>query len=317
MESNSLSSFVRILRESLHLFLKNKGLMTSIAMLILLLHSFLFSCNYFSIEPFTKDFVKKRVQLFFARPGTSKYTNIVTSMTSDFRMLAGLEWFFILALSMASLFSSATTVLASAVTYAEGNLSFLYLLSRVFKSCKRLIITWFYVSLFNLGYLLLAFSLIFPFTVNFAFPLFRPTTFVYVMLIPVSAFHTYLAVVWKMSVVISVLEEKRGLEAFGKAWQILKGLKTQGFLLNLVYDVLALIGYIWWYMESPKKGTYYSLVMGLMLLNVGCLIKMLVDMAFTVLYHMCKLSHGEEIEFERISKYIKVSNEPTIGADVA
>ncbi|XP_028775403.1 uncharacterized protein LOC114732271 [Neltuma alba] len=120
-----------------------------------------------------------------------------------------------------------------------------------------------------------------------------------------------------MSVVISVLEEKSGLEALGKAWQILKGFKVQGFLLNLMYDVPVLIGYIWWYKESPKKGTYYTLVTGLILLNVACVIKMLIVVAFTVLYHMCKQSHGEEVELQGSLKYTKVSDdEPTVGSEI-
>ncbi|XP_028782702.1 uncharacterized protein LOC114738809 [Neltuma alba] len=216
MESNSLSSFVGILRESLLIFLKNKRLMVSIALLILLLQSFLVLCNFFSIMPLTQDFLMKQTELLFASPGSSQYTDIVASMTSYFRKFAGLEWFFILALFMASVFSSAITILASAVTYAEANLSFRDLLSRVFKSCKRPITTWFYISLFNLGYIFLELSFILPFSVNFSSPLFRPTTFAYVLLIPVSAFQMYLSVFWKMSLVISVLEEKVVLKHLGR-----------------------------------------------------------------------------------------------------
>ncbi|KAI9125546.1 hypothetical protein K1719_002964 [Acacia pycnantha] len=263
MEPNSLSSLVRILRESLVILLKNKCLVASMAIFIPLLHSLLFSCNYFSIEPLTKDFVMKRSNLFFAHPGSSQYTNIVTATTSDFHKLLGLEWFFILAISMASLSPSTIAIWASSVIHAVVSLSVRDLLARVFKICKRAIITCFYISLFEFGYVFLVLSLIFPFTLNFSVPLFRPTTFVYVLLIPVSAFHMFLEVFWHMSLVISVLEEKSGLEAFGKASQVLKGFKSHGFLLNIAYGVPVLILSIRWYVEIVQKGTYKPL-MGLM-----------------------------------------------------
>ncbi|XP_028791032.1 uncharacterized protein LOC114746925 [Neltuma alba] len=237
MESNSISSFVRILRESLFIFLKNKSLMACIALLILLLHSFLVSCKFFSIKPLMKDLHMEETRLFLTSPRSSQHTHIVTAMTADLHELVGLEWFFALALTVASLFSSATAVLASAITYGEGNISFRDLVSTAsVKSCPRLFITWFYIFLFDLGYIFLMLLSIFPFALNFASP-FRPTIFLYVILFLASAFHMYLAVVWKMSIVVSVLEEKSGVDSFGKASQILKGSKLQGFLLNIMFGV--------------------------------------------------------------------------------
>ncbi|XP_054807867.1 uncharacterized protein LOC129310058 [Prosopis cineraria] len=314
MDSNMFSSFVRILRESHVILLKNRSLMASIAILMLVLHSFLVSCKFFFLRLLLKDFAMKETRLFFTSPDSSQYTNLVTAVTADVRLLAALGWFFVLALSMASLFQAATAVLATAIAHGKGNLSFRDLLSRVFKPCKRLIITWFYVSVFDLGYLVLVSMSIFTFTVNFASP-YRPTTFVYVILIPVLAFLIFLAVVWSMSVVISVLEEKSGLESIGKASQILKGLKGQGFLLNLVYGAIALMVHIWWYLVTKKKGTYDSLFLALILVNVTCLIKMSHMMAFTVFYHICMFNHGEEVELQGSLEYTKLPNEPMlIGA---
>ncbi|KAI9125589.1 hypothetical protein K1719_003007 [Acacia pycnantha] len=316
MDSNNMfSGCVRILRESHLLLLKNKSLMASIALLMLLLHSFIVSCKFFFLRLILKDFAMKETRLFFTSPKTSQYTNLVTAMTEDVRLFAALGWFFLLLLSTASLFASATIVLASTITYGKGNLlSFRDLLSRVFKPWKRVIITWFYIFVFDLGYLVLSFISIFSFAVNFASP-YRPTTFVYVVSIPVLAFLVYIGVVWNMSVVVSVLEEKSGLEAIGKSSQILKGLKGQGFVLNLVYAGFGLIVQIWWYLETKKKGTYDSLFLALVLVNVTCLIRMSLMMAFTVFYHMCKFNHGEEVELQGSMEYTKLPIEPMIGAE--
>lgn len=256
-----------------------------------------------------KDLAMDKTRLYMTRPDSSQHTNMAAAITEDLHLIVGFEWFFFLALSMASLFSSAITVSASAVTYAEANLSFSGLVSTSVKSYPRLLITWFYVSLFDLGYLFLAFLSIFP----FASP-FRPTTFLHrVILCLVIAFHMHLAVVWIMSTVISVLEEKKsGLEAIGKASQILKGFKSQGFLLNLMHGVPNWIVFIFWFMEIKRKGAYTSLFWDLIFLNVTCMIKMSLMVVYTVFYHYCKQSHGEDVELQGSFEYIKVSSEPMI-----
>ena len=151
------------------------------------------------------------------------------------------------------------------------------------------------------------------------FPMFHLTNLVYVLMIPLSSFQMYLFVFWKMSLVISVLEDKSGLEAFGKAWQILKGFKLQGFLLNLVYMTPVMILNMWWYLKISLNLKSYShpMLIGLILLNVGCVNKMLLDMGFTVLYHKCKLGHEEDVELRGSLEYTKVvSNETMIGSDI-
>lgn len=289
--------------------------MASVSLLIIFLHSFLLLCNYFSIKPFLKDFVMEQTLLFLTSPGSSQHTNIVTAMTADLRIVLGLQWFFFLALSIAFLLSSATTILATAVTYGELDLSFKSLLLRVLKLWKRPIITWFYICIFYIGYVVFASFSVVPFTFQFGTPS-HPTTFVYAIWIPAAVFYMYLAVDLNLSIVISVLEEKSGFEAFGKASQLSKGMKVQGFLLNLVFEVLVLIVYKCWDMMKEKSGINYFLLMSLLSLNIGWLIKMASSMAFAVFYHVCKQALGEEIELQRNFEYTKVSNQPLIGAEL-
>ncbi|KAF7839294.1 hypothetical protein G2W53_007776 [Senna tora] len=46
-----------------------------------------------------------------------------------------------------------------------------------------------------------------------------------------------LAVVWNLSIVVSILEAKSGVEAFGKASQLLKGMKMQGCKQSHVEEI--------------------------------------------------------------------------------
>lgn len=294
--------------------------MVSVSFLILFLYSSLLLCNFFSIKPLLIDLIMKQTLLYLTSPASSQHTNIVLAITSDVRNIAVLEWLFILAFSIASLFASATTILASAATYAQLNsqLSFKHLLLRVLKSWKSPTITWFYIAIFRIGYIILAVLSIIPLAMFFTTPSGREI-FVYTILIPVSVFYVYLQVAWNLCIVISVVEEKSGLEAFGKASLLLKGVRMQGFVLDLVFEVISLIVYILW--EKGIKKTHYNpywmMLMGLLLVNIILVIRLSAWMAFTVFYNRCKQSHGEEIELLKASlEYTKLSIQPVHGADI-
>ncbi|XVE63427.1 hypothetical protein DITRI_Ditri07aG0019800 [Diplodiscus trichospermus] len=62
-----------------------------------------------------------------------------------------------------------------------------------------------------------------------------------VLSVPVTVFYTYLSVVWDLALVVSIVEGKMGIEALGKAAQIVKAMKLQGFILNLLLTIISLI----------------------------------------------------------------------------
>ncbi|KAI4335472.1 hypothetical protein L6164_014116 [Bauhinia variegata] len=311
MEFHFLSSFVAILRESQVIFVKNRNLMASISLFILLLHSSLLLCNFFSFKPLFKDFItQESLYLQLTSPGSPEYTTILLAMAKDVRLFMGLAWFFILAFSIVSLFSSTATILASAIIYGERSLCFKDLLLTGLKSWKRTLTTWFYIALFDIGFIFFAFFSFLPLVVPI-----KMTISNYLILIIVLSFYAYLGVYWNLSIVIAVLEEKCGLEAIGKATQLAMGMKLQGFLLNVLFGILGFLLYYSWSLVSVKSEAFI-LLMALLISNIGCLIKMQAWMAFTVFYHLCKQSHGEEIELQGALEYTKAPTQPLITAEI-
>ena len=150
---------------------------------------------------------------------------------------------------------------------------------------------------------------------NFSIPS-RPSTFSYVITIPIVIFYCFLAVAWNLSIVIAVLEEKGGLEAIGKAAELVKGMKLQGFLLNILSEILASVVYLG-FILLPTKSEALSMLVVLVLFSLACLIKMAAFMAFTVLYIVCKHSHGEEIELQGSLEYVMAPKEALLGAEIA
>ncbi|CAB4292812.1 unnamed protein product [Prunus armeniaca] len=123
-------------------------------------------------------------------------------------------------------------------------------------------------------------------------------------------FQAYLAVVWNLALLVSVLEKICGIEALGKAEQLIKGSKRHGFSLNILFGALSLSVFCGVLMSENA-----AMIPLLLLNSMYCLIEMFKLTTYTVLYHECKETHGEELEMQEGTKYTKVAFTPLISAD--
>ncbi|KAM4133548.1 hypothetical protein ACJW30_01G338000 [Castanea mollissima] len=275
MELYTHFGFVAILRESLKNFLKHGKLMASITLLILSLHSLLFLANTFSIKPLLKDLITNAAFLQLTTPGTSEFAKLVTAVRHDIQVFAG------------------------------------ELLLRVVKSWKRPLITFFYLTLFELGYCFLTWATLVPLVLIFPD---HVTLSEIIILIPAVVFLSYLAVVWNLACVVSVLEEKCGIDALGRAAVLVKGFKLSGFFLNNVFGIPSLVLIPGFRLANSEKSTAIRVSVVLVMLNCLWLIKMFAFMSFTVFYYECKNNLGEK-EIESL-EYTKLSTAEQISADI-
>lgn len=135
-----------------------------------------------------------------------------------------------------------------------------------------------------------------------------------IILIPAVVFLSYLAVVWNLAFVVSVLEEKCGIDALGRAAVLVKGFKLSGFFLNIVFGIPSLVLIPGFRLANSEKSTTIRVSVVLVMLNCLWLIKMFAFMAFTVFYYECKNNLGEK-EIESL-EYTKLSSAEQISADI-
>ena len=311
MELYTLFGFMAILGESLKNFLRHGKLMASVTLLILSLQSLLFLANTFSVKLLLKDLITNAALLQFTTPGTSKFAKLVTAVRQDLQVFAGLEWIFIVTTYVTSLFCAATTILASGVTHRGIDISIKELLLRVMKSWKRPLITFFYLTLFELGFCFLTWATLF--TLVLIFPD-HVTLSEIIIFIPAAVFLSYLAVVWNLAFVVSVLEEKCGIDALGRAAVLAKGFKLSGFFLIIVFGIPSLVVIPGFRLANSEKSTTIRLSVVLVMLNCLWLIRMFELMAFTVFYYECKNNHGEK-EIGSL-EYTKLSTAAQVSADI-
>jgi hypothetical protein len=301
---------VGILKESNKIFLKNVKLMAFITLIILSLHSLLFLSYTFSIKPLINDFIINATFLQITTPGTSEFAKLLIAVKKDVKLFVGLEWIFILATSITSLFSASITILAAGVTHIGEDISIKDLLLRIVKSWKRPFVTWFYITLLDLGFGFLTWATLSSFMLFFEGPFTSLPPYFWVILSLAMVFKSYLAVVWNLALVVSVLEERRGIDALGRAGKLVKGLKLRGFFLNILFALLSLLVAVPGFMLTNGKQST-ALRVAIVLLFFNCLlvvITMFAMMAFTVFYYECKKNQGDEIESKESFEYTKIAN---------
>ncbi|KAF2310236.1 hypothetical protein GH714_007356 [Hevea brasiliensis] len=276
MESLTLMAFVGILRETHKIFSKNGRLMAYIALLTLLIKSTLFLSNFFSIKPVITDFLFEHNLLRITTPENPEFTNILTHIRKDIKIIFGVEIIYIILDSVAFLLSGTATILVAAITHGgkKDDLSLKDVLLRTASSLSRIIDR---ITVHN-----------------------NPATFAFAAnFIGVSA--------------------KRGLEALGKAAEIVKGMKLQGFLLNFAFSISSLILVLAIKTIPVAHSLALEIIIALVTINSAILVRMYWFSAFTVFYYRCKKTHGEQVELEGVSSdgYIVIpTTAPLVGDNI-
>lgn len=305
--------FMAMMKETIKLLSQNGKLMAFIAILHLFLYSLFFLLNTFSTKSLIYDLVLKMMDIASASPGTPQFANLLVSIKEDVGAFLGVELAFILIYFFISLFSKTSIIFISASSYSGDTLTVKELILRVAKSWTRPFVTGFYVTLLGLGYTTL---FILPFVIpSLVFLDHHPMaciSILAVLALVVIVFYIYLSVVWVLGLVISVLEESRGLEALGKARELVKGMRLQGFILNVVINILLLILSQVPQMIRFKQSAAKPIITGLIQLFFICLVSFFQYMAYTVLYFQCKKKHGEEIKLHGSMEYSEVPTKEEI-----
>ncbi|KAL2232758.1 uncharacterized protein LOC105155880 [Sesamum indicum] len=283
MEFSEFFHFLTILYESIKLLPKNRKLMASIAILSHIPPSILFLLFISSVQ---------------------SSTNYIR--TSQFLLIYVLEIAFFLLFITINHLSTVATILVSATSYSGKNISFEHIFSSIKGTWRRPLLTSFQVSrsssnvyLFVPWAFLVAIGSPNPITISIA--IFVGITFIVLQL--------YSSVVWALSQVVSIVEEGfQGREAVEKAAQVVEGQRLHGFMLNLFFSLLLSATFVVCWMVLGDKGSFFKnlTIYGLIVLNLTSFVKMLLFMAYTVLYFQCKQQHGEEIEMIGYLHYTKL-----------
>ncbi|XVE63428.1 hypothetical protein DITRI_Ditri07aG0019900 [Diplodiscus trichospermus] len=286
--------------------------MAFIAVVIIPFQTMLYLLNVFSITPLITDLIMKQsYKLALAVPGTPEFAKLLTGLQKDTYIFFVVEMIFLLTSLMVSFFLLVSTTYASALIHGGKMITIKDLVSTTTRSLKRPFITCFYVTLFVFGYVSF-------YRITLASLQLILGDDAIVLSLPAAVFYTYLSVVWDLALVISIVEEKFGMEALGKAAQIVKGMKFQGCILNLLLTVISILIQRFRLISKIKQPEATQIVISMVAVSLAWLVRMFGDAAYTVFYYRCKKTHGEEVESQAAAdmEYTKIPTKPLVNENI-
>ncbi|CAN4084319.1 unnamed protein product [Withania somnifera] len=308
-----LITLLRILKESIQLIPKNGKIMGLITLFYLLFTSIFFLFFKFTSDSLLRDMFIKESFIPISSINGSSLSNYLSRIEKNFKLVLAIDLSFFFSYLFISIFFTNTIILISFTSYYNKSLSFKDLGIKIFiRSCIRLFFTMFYTTIIVIGYFFFCFSRSTPFFVSSN----NLYDFSKIIIFSIFAyiFYLYLSVVWVMALVVSIVEEDYyGVMALGKSGKIIKGNEMKGFILNILFNLLALIIFQGSRVVKEKWSLNEKYSM-LILVNGSCLLKVFELLNYTVLYFHCKKEKGEEeeeeeiIELRRSIDYSKISN---------
>ncbi|XP_024959044.1 uncharacterized protein LOC112500016 [Cynara cardunculus var. scolymus] len=294
----NLSGFLELLKGPLKILSRNGKLMAFTAILYLIFYSISFLLYTYSSNPFITDFVIKLFNLASERPGTPEYTKLLADIREDIGIFLGIEVAYIILLFFVIVLAQTAIVIIASSYYSGDNLSIKELLRKVSITWTRPFVTLFYVQLLALGYMSLFFWPLFvPSLVLFDHPIILIILLV-ILGILIFTFYLYLSVVWALAVVVSVVEDSYGLSALGKARELVKGNRGDGFLLNLFLVLVSLV----FVPFQMKLSSSMPIVFVVSQSVFTCVVSIFQVMAYSVFYFQCKnhMKKSEGFEYHQI-----------------
>eukprot|EP00262_Sarcandra_glabra_P010983 TRINITY_DN26694_c0_g1_i1.p1 TRINITY_DN26694_c0_g1~~TRINITY_DN26694_c0_g1_i1.p1 ORF type:complete len:316 (+),score=29.57 TRINITY_DN26694_c0_g1_i1:127-1074(+) len=303
-ESSQTLSLTSLLREALKIPTRNKRLRLSTILLGLLPLSLLVICHDLAVGPFLvelEDLLESELN-----------DAVKARIKKDLIVLLAAESVFFVPFSLIFSYAITATTYSSAVVYKGSHFSSITLKEwflRNIKIWKRPLITWLCIAFMAITYgslvlvLLVSFSLI---TRGLALV----AWFVVVGFLA-SLFSLYLANIWILGLVISILEDRcYGLKALGRAIELIQRKKVDGIVLLLLLVLLSAPIFLVFYLNTTEDhmGAVGHFILGTLVIVFICLVQLFTFVVYTVFYYECKNSQGEEVEMEVGIGYDMVSN---------
>ncbi|KAJ4949972.1 hypothetical protein NE237_026804 [Protea cynaroides] len=292
MKSSEIS-ISGILRESFRIYHRNGKLMVFITVLIQFTFSFLAMANIYTLQPFISGLFTKAIQLQHRNTRNHKHFKASLRMEKEIILITAVEFIFLIAYSTALMCSVVATTYLAATSYRRKAFDFKELLWKFQRTCAKPMISWFIVSQLGVGYTVQVLSLLSIFLVltngSFIFALLG------VALIFLSLFfNLYVAGVWMLGLVNSVLENVYEVQTVGEDDELIEGRLVRGSFINILFLLLTAIIFLCFKLRGSKEISAPGLVTVLIMVNMICLVKIFSFIAYTVFYFRCKKIYGEQ-----------------------
>ncbi|XP_042495889.1 uncharacterized protein LOC122074958 [Macadamia integrifolia] len=285
-DSSLMSDVTGVLRAAIKLPSRNRKLTVLVTILLLFPFSILVTFHAVLAGP-----LLQKLEDFNDSPSTAQ---------KDAWILVCLEFVFSVIFCVISLFGMAATINSSSATYQGNFIRFRELLLMIQATWKRLIITGLYFLLITIAYVFLCLMMLEAFILITSVG----ATVAWISIVGISATLLYLypATVFMLGLVISILEDCYGMKALGKARELIKGRKVQGFVLMLFLELLSTpISFLLILLtvdDDDDLGAMTQIAFGSVFTFLFCIVRLFAFVVYTLFYYECKKGHEENVPIE-------------------
>ncbi|CAI9298210.1 unnamed protein product [Lactuca saligna] len=302
--------FLEFLKKWIMIMSKNGKLMAIVTSIYIIIASLFSVLNISTAKPIIFDIVTKSMMLPSQDPQGLVFAHVQNTIQKEFKIFLGIELAFIVGLFITSLIAQNAIILLIGAAHKDEKISHIDLILRMPQPLKRTFITSFHVTLLRIGFLYIGFFFVIVLMTMTSGNKIVSKLILWTLVVLVVSMYLYFSVVWVLSMVVSVLEECSGIEALGRAGRLVKGMKLQGFLLNLLLNLLSYVIFHFLSKMMMVKQPLTQAILVFFLVGFMCSITMFTFQAYTVLYFECKMNHGEEIELHGSVEYSKIPRVP-------
>ncbi|KAL7591473.1 hypothetical protein Lser_V15G33354 [Lactuca serriola] len=296
-QSHSALGFFQIIKESFKTTSRNGKVLVPIMLFVFVSFSMLDFAEKYLLAPVVKDIV---LQLaihpnMIQDLSNSIDQNMYAGALNDVREIVLVNLLIMASSSIITLTFLVAIVSSSYEAYTAKVLSSKDLNSIIMKSWKRPLETSFYMGLLSLGIVFLYF-ISFGITAMLAVNSWALLFFgVIILTIPVC--YIYMATLWMVSMVVSVIEEGYGgVKAIGRAAELMKGKRLQASLMMVLFSVAyCVVNQMAIPLTSYNLSMSTQLAIRIPLTNgLFCLVTLFMFVVYTIFYHKWKTSHDEK-----------------------
>ncbi|XP_023753611.1 uncharacterized protein LOC111901973 [Lactuca sativa] len=202
-----------------------------------------------------------------------------------------------------SLLSTAAVVYAIASVYTGSDVTYRKLMKVVPKVWKRLTVSFICMFLTFFAYNLISSVVFFLSSV-----IFMEFYILFAISIPYIFGFLYLAIVWQLAIVISVLESCYGLKAMIKSMDLMKGKRRLALMVSfLLYGLLGSVVFMYLalvVLDAAELAVVWQAAIGILCCVLLVIMFLLIMVIQTVLYLVCKSHHREAIDKVGLSTYL-------------
>ncbi|KAG8383842.1 hypothetical protein BUALT_Bualt04G0055800 [Buddleja alternifolia] len=299
--------FFGILKESCNIVSSWTKIFTQITLSLIIPLSFIYLAHIQISEVLFANIMHDEFVLHRTPEGTRSYNKISNILSSEWTTFLLFKVGYFVFFIILALLSTSAVVYTVACIYTAKEITLRKVMSVVPKVWKRLMVTFMWNFIIVFGYNIV--SLIVLFLVVFLLGPIRIVGVVFITLFAIIYLIGlfYITIVWHLASVMSVLEERYGLNAMAKSQALIKGnmgisgavffvLGLCFFGIQLMFNFLVVLG--------GEDGNGSRIGYGIL-----CLILLSINMLFgliaqTIVYFVCKSYHHENIDKSSLADHL-------------